>query len=138
MPTTALAHRFAWIALVLATIPTPMLAEPVGDYTLETRDQIALPAQPFPLNEVRLLGGPFRHAQDLDHQYLRSLDVDRLLHNFRANAGLPSDAKPYGGWEEPSGELRGHFVGHYLSACALMYASTGDEQLKGKGDAVVA
>ena len=24
-------------------------------------------------------------------------------------------------------QLRGHFVGHYLSACVLMYRSTGDE-----------
>ncbi len=84
------------------------------------------------------LDGPFKHAMELDQQYLLSLDVDRLLHNFRVNAGLPSSAEPLGGWEEPKCELRGHFVGHYLSACALMYASTGDERLKQKGDAVVA
>ena len=33
--------------------------------------------------------------------------------------------------------MRGHFLGHYLSACALMYASTGDEQLNAKADTVV-
>lgn len=74
---------------------------------------------------------------ELDRAYLLSLDVDRLLHNFRVNAGLPSSAKPLGGWEEPNCELRGHCVGHYLSACAMMYASTGDERLKEKGNAVV-
>jgi DUF1680 family protein len=99
---------------------------------------IQLQAHAFPLEDVRLLDGPFKHAMDLDRQYLLSLDVDRLLHNFRINAGLPSSAEPLGGWEEPKGELRGHFVGHYLSACALMYASTGDEQIKQKGNAVVA
>jgi DUF1680 family protein/alpha-L-arabinofuranosidase len=99
---------------------------------------IALKAVPFDLTEVRLLDGPFQHAMELDRAYLLSLDVDRLLHNFRVNAGLPSNAQPLGGWEEPKVELRGHFVGHYLSACALMYASTGDERLKQKGDAVVA
>ena len=52
---------------------------------------------------------------ELDRQYLLSLDPDRLLHTFRLNAGLPSSAKPLGGWEEPKCELRGHFVGHYLS-----------------------
>ncbi len=67
-----------------------------------------------------------------------SLDVERLLHTFRINAGLPSSAQPLGGWEEPKSEVRGHFVGHYLSACALMYAATGDARLKAKGDAVVA
>ena len=100
--------------------------------------KIALKAEPFALTQVRLLDGPFKHAQELDHQYLLSLDPDRLLHTFRINAGIPSSAKPLGGWEEPKCELRGHFVGHYLSACALMYASTGDERLKQKAAAVVA
>ena len=35
-------------------------------------------------------------------------------------------------------ELKGHFTGHYLSACALMYASTGDERFKARGEQVVA
>src|SRR5579871_1260855 len=99
---------------------------------------IAMKAEPFSLTEVRLLDGPFQHAQELDHQYLLSLDPDRLLHNFRINAGLPSTARPLGGWEAPDCELRGHFVGHYLSACAQMYASTGDKQLLGHADYVVA
>ncbi|MHC4694374.1 MAG: beta-L-arabinofuranosidase domain-containing protein [Planctomycetota bacterium] len=94
-------------------------------------------ARAFPLQDVRLLDGPFKHAMELDQRYLLSLDVDRLLHTFRLNAGLPSSAKPLGGWEEPKGELRGHSIGHYMTACAMMYASTGDEQLKAKGNAVV-
>src|SRR5581483_1152124 len=51
--------------------------------------------------------------------------------------GLPSNAEPLGGWEAPDCELRGHFVGHYMSACAQMYAATGDPRYKDKGDAVV-
>ena len=98
---------------------------------------VPLKARAFRLEDVRLLEGPFKHAMELDRQYLLSLDVDRLLHNFRINAGLPSSASPLGGWEEPNCELRGHSVGHYLSACAMMYASTGDEQLKKKAEAVV-
>jgi DUF1680 family protein len=98
---------------------------------------IPMKARAFPLQDVRLLDGPFKHAMELDRRYLLSLDVDRLLHTFRLNAGLPSSAKPLGGWEEPKGELRGHSVGHYMTACAMMYASTGDEKLKAKGNAVV-
>jgi len=113
-------------------------AVPPSDFTIETRDQIPLKAQPFPLSETRLLDGPFQRAQELDRQYLLSLDVERLLRNFRRNAGLDSSVEPLGGWEEPQCEVRGHFVGHYLSACALMYASTGDERLKQKGEALVA
>ena len=92
----------------------------------------------FPLSAVRLLDGPFKHAQELDRQYLIALDPDRLLHNFRVNAGLPSTAEPVGGWEAPGSELRGHATGHYLSACALMFASTGDPELKRRVDYLVA
>ena len=134
-------NLLAWAAspvLVLGTVQAPALAASVGDFTIESRDKVTLQAQPFPLGAVRLLDGPFKHAQDLDRQYLLSLEVDRWLHAFRVNAGPPSGAKPYGGWEEPKSEVRGHFVGHYLSACALIYASTGDERLKQKGEALVA
>jgi hypothetical protein len=99
---------------------------------------VAPQAQPFPLQQVRLLDGPFRDAMARDGKYLLSLDTDRLLRNFRVNAGLPASAQPYGGWEAPDCELRGHIVGHYLSACSLMYASTGDTRLKERVDAIVA
>ena len=94
-------------------------------------------AELFPLSAVQLLDGPFRQAMETDRAYLLRLDPDRLLHNFRVTAGLPSAAKPYGGWEEPRCELRGHIVGHYLSACSLMYAATGDRRLKERVDALV-
>src|ERR1700722_17794677 len=98
---------------------------------------VQIVAQPFDLSEVRLLDSPFKTAQDADAKYMASLDLDRLLHNFRVNAGLPSTAKPLAGWEAPSCELRGHFVGHYISACALMYKSTGDVQWKNRVDYLV-
>jgi len=104
----------------------------------EVRQVVPLAAEPFPLQDVRLLEGPFKHAMELDRQYLLSLDCDRLLHNFRVQAGLPSSARPLGGWESPQCELRGHTVGHYLSALAMMYASTGDGQLKDRADYIVA
>src|SRR5262245_55539572 len=92
---------------------------------------------PFALQGVRLLDGPFKRAMELDQQYLLAIDEDRLLHNFRVNAGLPSSAKPLGGWEAPDVELRGHTAGHYLSALSLMYASTGDARFKTRADAMV-
>ncbi len=103
----------------------------------KVKSVISLQAYPFNLTQVKLLGGPFQEAMERDKSYMLSLDPDRLLHNFRLNAGLPSTAEPLGGWEKPDVELRGHTVGHYLTACALMYASTGDEKLKGKADYIV-
>ncbi len=104
----------------------------------KVKPKIVLVAQPFPLQNVRLLDGPFKEAQERDRKYLHELESDRLLHNFRVNAGVPSMALPLGGWEEPTCELRGHFVGHYLSACGLMYAATGDEGLRTKANHIVA
>jgi len=76
---------------------------------------------------------------EADRHYLNSLPRDRLLHTFRLNAGLPTSAQPLGGWEAPDCELRGHYAGgHYLSSAAMMYASTGDEDLKKNADTVVA
>jgi uncharacterized protein len=101
-------------------------------------DKIERGAQPFPPQAVRLLDGPFKEAMARDQAYLLSLDPDRLLHNFRVNAGLPSSAQPLGGWEAPDVELRGHSVGHYLSALALMYAGTDDERFKSRAELIVA
>lgn len=137
----------AWIKTTagLAALATGLAAggaradAPGGDDPmLKVTNRVDLKARAFDLRAVRLLDGPFKRAMELDRQYLLSLEPDRLLHTFRLNAGLPSSARPLGGWEEPKCELRGHFVGHYLSGCALMYASTGDARLKEKGDAVVA
>ncbi|HEY5909180.1 MAG TPA: beta-L-arabinofuranosidase domain-containing protein [Verrucomicrobiae bacterium] len=137
-------RRVYWSAQVVLLV-SPLLAFPargdslqIADSAFKVRPKIELQAQAFDLRDVRLLEGPFKHAQDLDERYLLSLDVDRLLHTFRLNAGLPSAVQPLGGWEEPKSEVRGHFVGHYLTACALMYAATGNDRLKEKGAAVVA
>jgi len=104
----------------------------------KVRPKVEIKAYPFRLKQVRLLAGPFRDAMERDLKYLLSLDPDRLLHSFRLTAGLPSSAEPYGFWELPDGELRGHTTGHYLSACAFMFASTGDAKIKAKADTIVA
>lgn len=101
------------------------------------RNVLVMPVVPFSLEEVELHDGLLKKSAESNRSYLMRLSVDRLLHSFRVNAGLPSSAKPLGGWEAPSVELRGHFVGHYLSACGLMYASTGDQEIKAKGDQIV-
>ena len=101
-----------------------------------------LPAEPFALTDVRLLAGPFKDAQDRDATYLRSLEPDRMMHNFRVNAGLQPKAPVYGGWESVAmwADIRaqGHTLGHYLSACAMMYASTEQAEFQQRCKAIVA
>jgi DUF1680 family protein len=94
--------------------------------------------QSFARRDVRLLDGPFRDMEKRGLAHLLSLEPDRLLHTFRLNAGLPTQAKPYGGWEAPEVELRGHTLGHYLTASALAWEATGDERLKTRALAIVA
>ncbi|MGB8261086.1 MAG: beta-L-arabinofuranosidase domain-containing protein, partial [Terracidiphilus sp.] len=102
-------------------------------------EEVAWKARPFPMRQVRLGYGPLREAQERNRVYLNMLPNDRLLHSFRLTAGKESKAQPLGGWEAPDGELRGHFTGgHYLSGCALMFASTGDETLRQKANELVA
>eukprot|EP00850_Spirogloea_muscicola_P005147 SM000023S07603 [mRNA] locus=s23:424801:429936:+ [translate_table: standard] len=92
-----------------------------------------------PLADVRLAAGsPQAVGQATNLAYLLLLDVDRLVWSFRTTAGLPAPGSPYSGWEAPASELRGHFVGHYLSATALMWASTNATVLKQKMEALVA
>ncbi len=94
--------------------------------------------EPFSMTEVRLLPSFWKETMELNRSYLYSLPNERLAYNFRITAGLPSDADPLGGWERPDCELRGHYVGHYLSSCALMHASTGDEVIQNKANDLVA
>jgi len=95
-------------------------------------------AQPFDPRSVRLLDGPLLDCMQRDREFLRGLEADRLLHTFRLTAGLATSAEPLGGWEKPGVELRGHFTGHFLSGCALMFAGAGDEMLRDKANGIVA
>ncbi|RQW05322.1 hypothetical protein EH223_05255, partial [candidate division KSB1 bacterium] len=47
----------------------------------------------FPLGDVALLDGPFKHARDLNIEVLLKYDVDRLLAPYRKEAGLPQKAE---------------------------------------------
>jgi DUF1680 family protein len=77
-------------------------------------------AQSFPDASIVLKPSWIKQREDLNTRYVKSLDPDRLLHNFRVNAKLLSNAKPLEGWEAPDVGLRGHFTGHYLSAASLL------------------
>jgi uncharacterized protein len=135
---TALAEQTATPAAAVPTPAKPREPQPF-DAPLEFHRATVTPRlAPFALDEVELGDGPLFKLRRWNRDYMLRLDADRLLHNFRLAAGLASTAKPLGGWEEPKSEIRGHFVGHYLSACALMAASSGDAEVRRRGELLVA
>ena len=109
-----------------------------------TRKDVPAKVQPFPMTAVRLLPGAYLMPRSGTAATCNVSPADRLLYNFRENAGLPvGSAPPFGGWEAKADgkrgtELRGHFTGHFLSASAQLYASAGDKEAKAKGDELVA
>jgi len=90
----------------------------------DARAQDRLYPNEFPLKDVVLLDGPFKHARDLNIRTLLQYDVDRLLAGYRKEAGLPAKASSYPNWDG----LDGHVAGHYLSALAMNYAATGNAE----------
>ena len=93
-------------------------------------------ALPFDLGDVKLLVGPFKHATELNVKSLLNYEPDRLLAKFRNEAGLQPKAEHYHGWEDDT--IAGHSLGHYLSACSLMYKTTGDKRFLKRVDYIVA
>ena len=91
--------------------------------------------QLFDLEEVRLKEGPFKNAQDVDLKYILELNPDRLLAPYLIASGIPVKAERYGNWESIG--LDGHIAGHYLSALAMMYASTGNREVKNRLDYMI-
>lgn len=100
-----------------------------------------------PFQNVKLLPGLFKERADINRSYLMELSNQGLLQNFYIEAGIilpnlqivedPSTAALHWGWEAPICQLRGHFLGHWLSAASMQYASTGDRELKARVDVIV-
>lgn len=87
------------------------------------------------LDKIGENGSILTQNRDRDIAYLKLLDNKRMLYNFYKTFGQTAKIEgvtPLGGWDEPSGLLRGHSTGHYMSALALAYASTGDEEINTK------
>ncbi|MCI3936445.1 glycoside hydrolase family 127 protein [Chryseobacterium aahli] len=89
----------------------------------------------FPLNKVHLSESVFSKAMQTDEKYILSMDADRLLAPYLKEAGLKPKKENYPNWENTG--LDGHVGGHYISALALMYASTGDDKIKQRLDYMI-
>lgn len=95
----------------------------------------------LPLNKVTLYDGKLKAHENANRAYLMELTTRNLLYNYELEAAITHDANIpvdiHGGWESPTCQLRGHFLGHWLSAAAMHYAETGDRELKAKADVIV-
>ncbi|GAA4954018.1 beta-L-arabinofuranosidase domain-containing protein [Actinoplanes utahensis] len=95
-------------------------------------------AVPFGLDRVTLQPSVFTEKRDRILAYARAYPADRILANFRAAAGLDTlGAQPPGGWDDATGNLRGHYSGHFLSLLAQAWAGTGEAVFKSKLDYLV-
>jgi uncharacterized protein len=119
-------NTFFIVTVLLACFFLPSCSEDQDAHIKaeNTREVISYKVLPFDLKDVKLLPGPFKQATELDEKTLLGYDPDRLLSKFRIEAGLKPKAEHYGGWENET--LAGHSLGHYLSACALMFNSITD------------
>jgi len=113
--------------LLLAGILT--VVSPTNAQTLPT---LAVPEQgtsayEFDLNQLALGNGRFMENQNRTLSYLKFVNVDRLLYNFRATHKLSTNgAAQNGGWDAPDFPFRSHAQGHYLSAWVQCYATLKD------------
>jgi len=103
------------------------------------RIHAAVLIEPFELSDVQLHDDTYQaKAAALNTEYLFELDPERMLLVFRRNADLPAPGVPfYGTWEDPGCELRGHFVGHYLSALSFVVMNTGNVTARKRLDYMV-
>lgn len=103
--------------------------------------------KPAEKGSVKILPGVFRERMDVNRQYLLELDTNCLLQNFYLEAGIilpglqvvdnPETANLHWGWEAPTCQLRGHFLGHWISAAAKLIAAGGEPELRVKLDNIV-
>ncbi|WP_311765338.1 beta-L-arabinofuranosidase domain-containing protein [Streptomyces zingiberis] len=96
-------------------------------------------AHPFAFGQVRLTASRWLDNQNRTRDYLRFVDVERLLYTFRANHRLSTGgAAAVGGWEAPTFPFRTHSQGHFLTAWAQLHAVTGDTVCRDKAGRMVA
>lgn len=130
---TLISSLFLLLGISLVTAQTYL---PTANDTLfKTTLQAPIKAYAFNLEDVQLKESVFKEAMDAHEAYLRELEPDRFLAQFRTNAGLAPKGKKYGGWEDMG--LAGHSLGHYLSACAIFYSITKDQVFLDKVNYIV-
>ncbi|MET3987537.1 beta-L-arabinofuranosidase domain-containing protein [Streptomyces sp. PvR034] len=127
------------VAAVAAAVGPALDTGSAAADTHPVGSDVGTSTQPFELGQVQLTGSRWLDTQNRTLAYLRFVDVDRLLYNFRANHRLSTNAAaPTGGWDDPAFPFRTHVQGHFLTAWAQAYAALGDTTCRDKADRMVA
>ncbi len=127
------------VAAVATTVPGLTSGPAVAATVPPARGDLGVSAHPFDLGEVRLTAGRWMENQSRTLSYLRFVDVNRLLYNFRANHRLSTQgAAALGGWEAPDFPFRTHSQGHFLTAWAQAWAVLGDTTCRDRANYMVA
>jgi uncharacterized protein len=132
-----------WTIILTASLHKSLFSTPIPSNPAPPR----LPVKAMPLGKVKLANGLFQDRYNLNRKYVLSLKNENLLQNFYWESGvdhrvinqlpLPPDEDIHWGWESPTCQVRGHFLGHWLSAASRMAASTGDAETKAKADWII-
>lgn len=130
MTTAPLTRRALLAGVSVAALAGPALGAALAKGAIVTR------VTPVPARFVRLKPSIFADALAANRRYLLELDPERLLHNFYRSAGLSAPKPVYGGWEAQG--IAGHSLGHWLSACSLVVANTGDSAIAARLDHALA
>ena len=101
----------------------------------------------FENGTVKLSDGIFKERENTNRNYLLELKNKNLLQNFYLQAGVPlenagilndlNNVDMHFGWESTSCQLRGHFLGHWLSAASMLYATYKDNELLNKINQII-
>jgi hypothetical protein len=95
---------------------------------------------------VHLLPGLFQQRAELAQTYVASLSNDGLLQNFELEAGTrkfllfhdnASFQNGHWGWESPTSEVRGQFLGCWMMAAARFARQTDDPALRHKLNLII-
>ncbi|KAF2250819.1 DUF1680-domain-containing protein [Trematosphaeria pertusa] len=120
------------LGLIFPALPATAQVAPVVTET-------GVSAHPFDINQVSLTSSRYMANQNRTINYLKWVDTNRLLYNFRANHKLSTNgAATNGGWDAPDFPFRTHMQGHFLTAWAQCYAQLGDTTCRDRATSFVA
>lgn len=151
--------KVKYFMLILCfSMPAVLSSQNIPARVEEYHSDSEIGIKPIAVDQVKLENSIFKKRYALNRNYVMGLENENLLQNFYFEAGLgvlvhntssekfegehiPRPNKHWedihGGWEHPANQLRGHFLGHWLSSAAYMYQTHDDEQAKAKADFIV-